>query len=245
MKGMAVMNQKIWPSILKTIVDHFQVIALFGLGITGCFSLAFTGLQSTQLLIALAITQFVLLASIFLVIWLAKAQAIAPLPTTNEHTTGTGCICEVLPNREAMYKKCSELVGRAKEHILDTTWGPAAPEPAEAEKTERDKYIAERVNAKFRRVACREIIGPGKHLDDRALAAQTEQSTNAGYKFRRLGGHPRTESIPDFMVVDSKYVLLSHVDADHTPSQNKYIVIESPCVAGVFTSWFDECFRPQ
>jgi len=47
----------------------------------------------------------------------------------------------------------------------------------------------------------------------------------------------------DFLIVDERSVLLSHVSSDAVKCLVKYLYIESKMVADIFTSLFDDCWR--
>jgi hypothetical protein len=153
--------------------------------------------------------------------------------------TSNALQCAVLPDRIALYKKATELIQTGKV-VLDTTWGPDAPEPTKAEREAMSVYLEARREFVRRRNQYRELFTITEQRAER-IANSAREAVGTTYSVRHLEGFPKVKPIVDFMVVDSEHVLLSHVRSDRL-AEYRFVYLRCPQVGQLLTKWFEDCW---
>jgi uncharacterized membrane protein len=153
---------------------------------------------------------------------------------------------EELPTREAMYRKVGALLDHARRSVIDTTWGPDAPQAKGRALAARSEYIE-----KIREVAAREVHYRELFTDSplkRERLKQTRLATrDLPYEGRVLGGpeagvQPIHFPVIDFLVVDRAHVILSHVRSGKD-ELHRFAYARSDGLATVLTEWFETCWE--
>lgn len=160
---------------------------------------------------------------------------------TKRYEQRTDTACELLGSRRALYGKASYLVEHARVSIIDTTWGPDAPQLTPDEETARDAYLNARRAAVKKGVQYRELFSDGPLKRER-MECSAKEAQNTEYKVRKIAGLPRKKPIIDFMVVDSEHVILSHVRSENS-AQFRFLYTRSQALAQLLTTWFEDCWN--
>jgi hypothetical protein len=186
---------------------------------------------------------FVVLLVVFvtMVLTIARAGALA-LPSQQE--PGDRFLeWETIRTRESLYNRLEQLIGEARQEVLDTTWGPPPPKLATEEESAQNAYLLARkkavtVKKGFRYKELFTVSGKDHVRTDRFRKSVNDSQQNNAYQVRRLMGYPNAKPLPDFTVFDKEIVIVSHFDAN-----SQFLLIRCKPLAQLFAEWFDECWR--
>lgn len=145
----------------------------------------------------------------------------------------------ILDDRTHLYKKTAEILRGAKRMFLDTTWGPIAPHPSEAQEAALQDYLKERDNARERGVECRELFA-GEGRAGR-IATAKEQCKKGNLLIKVVDAGTELPYMPDIAVADGRHIVISNVGAQKA-GQIRYMYIRSEGLAQLFHDWYWECW---
>lgn len=151
-------------------------------------------------------------------------------------------IIEVIDTREEIYRRASRIISRSK-WVLDTTWGSDPPLPSKQTEVTLNEYLLARREAVKAGIKYKELFTETEGRAIRLNESIKESKLYPNYEIRILEGRDWEVTVLDFLIGDGKELILSHVHAHGANEDRRYIYVNSPALAGVFCSLFDECWR--
>jgi len=149
---------------------------------------------------------------------------------------------EVLHSPIEMYQKAAEIISKSKT-VIDTTWGPDIKVGNDVINKERHKYLSKK-RLVIKRDICyyRELLTTTTQRKERTETDASIAKQQSNYLLKELTTSDASLTSYDFLVGDSKYIILSHIrsEGSHTA---KYLYIESQELGSFLCGVFDEYWK--